>query len=446
VEQQPGLASRMLPAVAMSGVGFLGMFVSSIVTARLLGVEGRGAFAYFQTVAAGLGVFALLGIGHGQMFHAAREPAKLRHFVPNAAVVSVLLGGSAAGFYVIWTRVWQPQGSAAWTWPLAVWLLVAVPAVSMLTFQRQFLLAAHAYVLSKTNLALTQTLPLLGFAMVYVLGRPSPVSFVAALVVSQLVCLMLFHLVLTRLTPGPWSLSAPFAKASLSFGFRQYLSDIALFLTMRLDFFLVGWWLGDRGLGIYSLAAALAEIVSRVPSELGTMLFPAFAASRVPKGTAERIVRVLWTTSIGVALLLGLFAKPLVTILFGGRFAGVVPAFRWLLPGTVAWSTIYVTWNHASARGAPAIGVPVFTAAALLDLVLNAMFLKQFGVVAASLAATASYWLAAILFLVRFCRAEGCRFRDCLVPRSSDLAWLLEQAKEVAALRSRGGSSGSGAA
>jgi O-antigen/teichoic acid export membrane protein len=57
--------------------------------------------------------------------------------------------------------------------------------------------------------------------------------------------------------------------------------------------------------------------------------------------------------SVGVAVALGITSGPVVRILFGQAFADAVPALRWLLLGTVAWSTTNVTWPFVSAEGRP---------------------------------------------------------------------------------------------
>jgi Na+-driven multidrug efflux pump len=109
-----------------------------------------------------------------------------------------------------------------------------------------------------------------------------------------------------------------------------------------------------------------------------------------------------------------------------------VAAFRWLLVGTVAWTSVSVTWSYANASGRPQIGVPIFTAAAVTDVVLNVMLLGRLGIVGAGIAATVSYWIAAILFLRLFCVLEACTLRDALVVRSSDLRHIARVTRDLA--------------
>jgi O-antigen/teichoic acid export membrane protein len=115
------------------------------------------------------------------------------------------------------------------------------------------------------------------------------------------------------------------------------------------------------------------------------------------------------------------YGEHIILILFGQDFQQAIPAFHWLLLGTIAWSTIYVTWNHVSAGGRPELGLPIFAGAALIDAVLNVILLPKMGVVGAGIAATVSYFFAAAIFLMIFLKSEKCTVLDALLIRSDDL-------------------------
>lgn len=432
------MSGRVLRAIIISYVGFVASFLSSIVLARALGAEGKGAFSLFQASIATVTVFAGFGIGHGQMYHAAKEPGRLPNFMPNGLIVSLVLGGGSAALYFLAGWVFNIQVVATLGWRAVIAGVLCVPVLALLNFQRQYLLVTHEYPLAKVSTALNLASPLFAFALVYLLGRVTVGDLVIAFVATQFACAIVFQILLARRTRIIGPFSPEFARKSARFGMLQYLSDLALALTSRLDFFLVAYLLGKSALGIYSVAVGLAEVVSRLPSELGTMLFPAFASGKVPEGHAAAIVRRVFLMGVVISVLLVLISEPLVLLLYGNRFSEAVVAFRWLLLATVAWSTIFVTWNHASAGGRPGAGIPIFGAAAALDAVLCFVLIPRLGVLGASLAAAASYWLAALLFMRLFCRRERCTMRDTLIPKLVDVQWLIRQVQVLANGMKRG--------
>ena len=316
-------------------------------------------------------------------------------------------------------------------WPTVILGILVTPVLSMITFQHQFFLATHSYKLSKANFSLSQSIPLVLYLIIYCIGHVTVENMIFAFVLSQFICFIIFQILIHKSTPKGGSFSLTFAKDSFSFGIKQYLSDLVLYLTNRLDFFLVIWFLGKPGLGIYSVAVALAEIASLLPRELGTILFPAFASGRVTGETAVDILRKTLFLAMAGAFILALMGRPLIILLFGSQFSESITAFYWLLPGLVAWSSIYVTWNHTSAAGRPELGIPIFGAAAFLDTVLNLILIPKYGVVGASIAATISYCLAALFFIRIFCKKEGCSTKEALLVRFNDIQSLFKTFLEI---------------
>jgi O-antigen/teichoic acid export membrane protein len=216
------------------------------------------------------------------------------------------------------------------------------------------------------------------------------------------------------------------AKESLSFGIRHYISDSIQYFASRLDFFLVTLLLGPGGLGIYSTAVAIAEIAPRLSNEVGNILFAAFASGKVPPSQAAKMFRKVLFLSIFAAAGLFLLAPLLVPALYGNRFLAAVPSLRVLLVGAVAWSTLSITRNRTSALGRPGIGIPILSAATLVDVVLIFALVPRLGVLGASIASTASYCTAALLFWWVFCKTEGCSVRDTLFVRLDDVLDLIK--------------------
>lgn len=264
-------------------------------------------------------------------------------------------------------------------------------------------------------------LPLLGYLGLYAFGHVEVNTFMGAFAASQILCFIFFLKPTRRAGPAQGHFSGELARRSLTFGARQYASDIASYLMSRLDFFIVTLYLGAKGLGLYAVAVGLAEIIMRVSNEIGTMLYPVFAGGNLKAGQPAAALRMVILMAAGMAAGLAFISGPLIRVLYGAAFANAIPAFRWLLLGSVAWSTTHVTWTFVSSSGRPGVGVFVFTFATGVDALLNVLLLPRLGVVGAAIAATASYFVAGLIFFHLFRRTEGCTLRTALLPRRSDL-------------------------
>lgn len=420
----PLRAASIIRAAIISYAGFVGAFVASVVAARLLGVEGKGLFSFFLATVGGLMIAATLGVPQGQIYHASKSRHWLSHFMANAVVFSTLIGTAVAVAYLLGGRALGFKAVVPFAWPVLLAGIIAVPASLLLMYQRQYFLVMHRFELAKASGAVSQTLPLLGYLGLYLGGHIGVSTFVGTYVASQLLCFVAFRGLARRAGPVSGRFSLAFARRSLSFGCRQFASDIALYLTSRLDFFIVMLYLGPKALGIYSVAVGLAEITVRLSNEIGTMLFPIFARGELKTGQASTALRMVTLMSVSAAAVLGLTSAPLVRVLFGQAFAEAIPAFRWLLLGTVAWSTTNVTWPYVAAGGRPGLGAFVFGLAAAVDVLLCVLLLPHWGITGASMAATSSYFVAAAIFLRFFRKSEGCTLREALLPDASDIRRL----------------------
>ncbi|HKE92311.1 MAG TPA: polysaccharide biosynthesis C-terminal domain-containing protein [Gemmatimonadales bacterium] len=425
-------SSRMLSAAVISYAGLVGSFVASVVASRLLGVEGKGLFSLFVATITGLSLLATLGVHQGQLFHVSRRPEWLGHFMTNAVPFSLLGGGAAAALYFLggWALGWTDVRALGVFGVIAG--LVVVPVTVLMIFQRQYFLVLHRYELAKVAGTVAVTLPLFGYVALYLVHQTSLDAFLGAFVGSQLVCLVVFQVPVQRLGAHGGGFSPELARQSLGFGLRQLASIFCSYLMGRLDFFIVAQYLGGRGLGIYSVAVSLAEITVRLSNEIGTMLYPAFSGRTLKPGQPAAALRLVTLMAVVAGASMALISAPLVQLLFGPAFAEAVPALRWLVVGTVAWSTTHVTWTYVSATGRPAIGVLVYSIATAVDVLLNVLLLPRLGVIGASIAAATSYIVAALLFLHFFRRTETCSLRQAFIANASDLQLLWKAARAVA--------------
>jgi len=120
------------------------------------------------------------------------------------------------------------------------------------------------------------------------------------------------------------------AKEMWRFGMHMSFATVGLWLIKNMDYFLVGRYLGEAALGLYTLAFKLSDLIAvNVARTLGTVLFPAFAEI----GHDYDRVRSAWLRAVrysmvgivpmGVALIT--FAPEIVLVFFPERTIVTVP-------------------------------------------------------------------------------------------------------------------------
>ena len=414
------LGARVGGAVVLAYVGHAVAFASGILVARVLGPAGKGALSLFVEAVSALAVIAHLGIGTGQLYVVAKDPRQLAHFMPNARLLALPLGLAAALLFYGGTAIMGVAPAAGWDPVTLAAAVVLSPVMFLQLLQRQYLLATRRYAGAKVQFVGSMLLPFLGYATLALIHMAQWQSFVRAFATGQIAWVVAVEAAIARLDGFQTAPSLQLLRASFGFGVKQYGTGVVEYLTTRLDFFLVAGMLGSRALGVYSVAVALSEVVSRISREIGNTLLPEFASGRLGRGAGPRVVRKTFLVAALAGLTTAALSGPLVVGLFGRPFSGAVWPLRLLLIGTIVASTIEVTWPHTSARGKPAAGIWYFGAAAVLDVALNVALLPRWGILGASVAAVASHVLVAILFLREFVRAESCTLAAAVLPRVRD--------------------------
>lgn len=116
------------------------------------------------------------------------------------------------------------------------------------------------------------------------------------------------------------------------FGFSKwiFLTLIAAAIAGRLDYFLLARLEGPRTVGLYAAAVQLTSVLPLLVSAIGTVLLP-HVSRLTTRQELEHYMRRALRGSVALALLVApavLLGPPLISVLFGERFAGAAGPFR----------------------------------------------------------------------------------------------------------------------
>ncbi len=200
------------------------------------------------------------------------------------------------------------------------------------------------------------------------------------------------------------------AAAHRAFGLRAFGGNLVQDLTGRVDVICLGLLASDMDVGIYSMAALLAEAASQLPAVLRTVYNPktmVLLAERDDAALAACIRRVRNWVWLGmgcagiVAVALYPYAIPLVT----GRpeFTQGTAAFALLMLGVAVGAGWTPFGNLPAGAGFPGTQSMIFLAAFLLNLCGNLLLVPFFGLIGAAAGNAAAQALTALL-LHRFAR------------------------------------------
>jgi O-antigen/teichoic acid export membrane protein len=356
--------TQRIAALFVVGGGFVvqGLLtITGIISARLLGVEGRGELALVVALSA---MAAQLTLG-GSLPNALTARLAARGLTTRGGVGhlvrpwTVLAVAVALPFGVLFAVLHGEVGD-----PGVWWLGAAVVALALLNMGYRLVLAGllgEGAPMPRIALAtlLPQTLVTFVMAgMFVVVDRTTPLVLsgvmIGAFSVGMVVSL---GLLAARPADADERLDGPdlwrLTRAT-------YVGSIGPIDGLALDRTLVGAIMGTVALGLYSAAAALASLPGMMGTGIAAVLLPRIAAAQADPAQERALVRrwVAGATAVlgALTVVLVLSADWIIVLAFGRAFESAVPVAHWLVAasGLLGLRRVLVAVLQGRDRGAVA--------------------------------------------------------------------------------------------
>lgn len=412
-----GASGTFALQIISMGLGFL----TGLLLARLLGAAGYGAYAYALSWIAVLGVPAVLGLDTLLVRDVAAYRVRsswgltsglLRRANQAVMLVSITLAGLAA--LVAWAL---SDRFDAGVLPTLLVALVLLPLVSLVRLRQAALRGLQQVVLGQVPETLVRPflfLALTGGIFFYFGDGFVPAWAMVLNVVVTGVAFVVGTLLLRRAIPQT------VVKASPVYQNRTWVRSVLPLMVLRglqavngqAAPVLLGTIGGVEGVGIYAVASRGADLISFVAFAANVALSPVIA-SLYAAGDMRRLQRVV-TKSVRVVLFCSLSAA-LVLVLFRGFFLGLFGE-EFTRGGTALITLVVGLLVYAAT--APAGALLVMTGyerdatlavgtGALLNVILNVVFIPRYRLEGAASATAISMTLLSIIMVVLVYRRLG---------------------------------------
>lgn len=389
------LASRV--GALLIGIG------TSVVIARELGPEGRGAVAAAFSLTLLFMQFGTLGLVTANPYFTAQQPRSRDAIVANTLWLTIVVGLSLTAIGAGVTAVF-PGVTGELGWAEVAVALTGIPFGLGAQFLQSVLLGegrTRAYNLIELSLSLVTLVAVLVATAGLAAG---PLATLAVLVGGRVVACVVFLTVVAR-SGQSWGADRRLARTMLRYGAKVYLATLLAFLVIRIDLLLVNGYLGTEQAGYYSTAVALADGISLLPTVVAVNLFAHVARGLDAKWSAM-VFRSLAVWYGGLCLVSAVLAGPVILLLYGREFEPAVSLYLWLAPGIFCLGMLSLLAQHFAGVGFPIEAALVWVAGLALNLGINVAFLSN-GAYVASVASSVAYTLLLALHVRMFARRNG---------------------------------------
>lgn len=367
-------------------------FAASILYARVLGPFGYGQYAFVLAIVSLVAIPTSLGIPKYLVREGAASQSHLERLLKWANVRILIVGSLASALLA---ALWLLPISASLRW---LFLCAApLPLVVNLSEVRQSLIQARGKVArsmwAQQILAPGAMLAVLG--TLYLVTGELQVSWLLLTAVGAAFLHFFVNTLQLRLLESP-SYDAKPVDLRLTHAFPFLLLGVLHLVNNRTDILMLGAIHGAEAAGIYTVASRIAELIPFLLIVANSVLAPRIAElhqrgddsglQRLVSGTVRAIA--LPTTLF--ALVVIIFAVPILEVLYGAKFAPAAIALRILAVGQLVnvlagpTGTILNMTKHARFS---AISVAISSG---INVLLNLLLIPYFGISGAAIATATS--------------------------------------------------------
>jgi O-antigen/teichoic acid export membrane protein len=395
---------------------------TSILTARLLGPDGRGVYSLWILAFSLVLLVISVSIPQFTACFAGKQGYSAGSVFLNGIILSAIGGGLA---WVVGGIVWLYPGILPQGWQIWYVILIAVfVPFGLLAAHTQAFLQGVDQILSLNILRILAPFVNLASLLIALVWLKSGVAGAALAWGSGQVAVALVGLIISR---PFWKGDLRFQKGilghSMRFGLSTLVSQLVGGFNQRFDFFLVGFFLTSAAVGQYSIAVSLAVMLWYIPASIGTVMIPKLAKASYTEGgrITAQVCRATFAINILTAIIAAAVVSPLIPIVYGNIYLPSISAFLFLLPGVAVFGLAHLfTAYIQSTLNRPLIATFVAGLSLTIDVLLDLVLIPKWGIIGASISSTISYTGSLIVAAFILARYSNIKVLDFFLPHKDD--------------------------
>ena len=433
----PSKGTALAGSYAITLAGSAGMILltlfTGVVSARLLSPDGRGAVGAIAAWVMVVSVLSSFGIREGMSWIEAKS-SDLGASVLTVSLVAIFttsaLGVAVAELLIPWGFAAQSDDVVRYAQIFILWVFPYSACYSFTT-----LFGARQRFAFVTAMRVGQPfIYAVALAVLWVVESATVVAVLIAQVVSFVVPAILAFISLYRQS-GLARFDSQIMKTGATYGIKAFGSTLGFLANSRLDLMILPALVVSSEIGLYVVAVSAGSMIVGLFGSLRVVVFPAAARLGGAEAVAvtQRAIRVVFIAALVTALVLGLLAEFLVTLLYGDEFSGAVTPLRLLLPGVTCWAAAQITTSGLKGIDRPA-GASIAQFSGVAVTIIGLIFLLgPFGIRGAAFTSSISYFTVLVVGLILFSRATGTTIRETLSPSAVlvDLRWTSARLSKI---------------
>ena len=433
MNKQTGLLASSTIFFISSLVNLFARFLTSVVIARALGVEGKGLYVLTLTAGSLLVLLLDIGISVSIVYLTASrryQTSELFIYTLWISMILSLLGGSL--FFLIYSNYLADTFFSGVN-PIYIFLMIAFLPINLLTSVQASILLGLQRIVAYNLVGLTRSVTMLVLQIVSVVLDGGVSGAILAWCLGNTLAWLLTLWLLRFEISLHFTNQKSIFKDSLSYGVKGYLANLMGFFNFRLDTFILNYFHTPVSVGLYSTGVSSAELIWNVPNSISSALFPKSAAldrQDASRLTAQACRNTLFLMIV-LSIIFGFAGFWLIPWIFGSDFQASVIPFILLLPGIVAITVTKIINANLSGIGLPQYSAYTSAFALAVTIILDFALIQPYQIAGAAIASSISYLISALLSLYWFRKETQIGWKETVIPKTQDLIYLVKRVNQI---------------
>jgi|GEM_PF-1776513 O-antigen/teichoic acid export membrane protein len=412
---------------------FLFGFISQVILANGLGADGKGTFSLVLLIVSLIFQFSNGSLGSANAHFTGRFSKNAAGILGNSLTIALLVGGG-----LTWIVITQADRLLPIIYPdvstnLVRMTILSLTALFLLEYCNSIVRGQNRIARFSFTLAARELIFVLIILVLFLTGSFTIVnSLVSWVVVAVIISLYAFW--------SAWSgmqfrIKPDFRlwKTMARYSAKAHTANLSSFLRMRLDMFILAYFLDVKTVGYYSVSFAIVQFLSFLPKSVGQVLGPHIAWHKDSAG--NMITPILCRISLFLSIISGFLLIIAgyfgIRIIFGVEF---LPSYRPLvimIPGAVVYTLATSLAGDLSGRGKPQYAMKISLLMLVLNVGINVTLIPSLGMVGAALSASITQTITGLLFLRAFLKVSKVPILQAIFIRRADFSLLLKAIRRL---------------
>jgi O-antigen/teichoic acid export membrane protein len=379
-------------------------FLSTIIISRQLGVEGKGIYTSLLIFPNLVVSFAEMGMQKATVNCIGKE--KYSHSDIISVVMFLLLVSSFLGI-VICSGIYKILNNSNFNYLMVVMALLLIPLRLTNTYMIGILIGKQKIQLFNRVQCLPFLSKLFFLVLLVLIAHTYIIGTITAHLLASFSTALYTLWIVSKLEVLKIKYIPKIAKNLLSLGVVYAITLLILNLNYKIDIVLLERLSSAAEIGQYTTGVNITELIWHLPAAIEVVVFSRSANAANPKDFSNKVAKLMRITFIGAicgGLILFLVAPTLIPMLYGNQFTESGRIVQLLMPGVVAFTIVKVLYMDIAGKGNPSISLLVLIPALIMNIILNLIWIPQYGAKGAALASTISYSISAVGFLFLYAR------------------------------------------